>query len=103
MASNGRLELQKMLEDLLGSKNVYYQTPASIKMNYPAIVYSKEAIDSRHANNVPYLHDTRYKVTVIDRNPDNPIIRELIGLPLSSYDRHYESDGLNHDVINLYW
>ena len=35
-----RLDLQALLEDLLGSRNVYYQPPESVKMNYPAIVYA---------------------------------------------------------------
>ena len=37
-----RLDLQALLEDLLGSRNVYYQPPESDKMNYPAIVYALE-------------------------------------------------------------
>lgn len=36
-----RLELQSKLVELLGSKHVYYQPPESVKIEYPAIVYSK--------------------------------------------------------------
>ena len=36
-----RLTLQTKLEDLLGSKHVYYQPPENLKMEYPAIRYSK--------------------------------------------------------------
>ena len=34
-----RLDLQKLLVELLGSDNVYFQPPPSVQMNYPAIVY----------------------------------------------------------------
>ena len=34
-----RLELQDTLETILESRNVYFNPPESIKMNYPAIIY----------------------------------------------------------------
>lgn len=98
-----RLELQAKLEELLGSKNVYYQPPESLKMNYPAIVYSKSRIDTRKANNSTYSRNTRYDITVIDRLPDNPVIDKLMELPYCSYDRPYKADNLNHDVLILYF
>lgn len=98
-----RLELQAKLEELLGSKNVYYQPPESLKMNYPAIVYSKSRIDTRKANNSTYSRNTRYDITVIDRLPDNPVIDKLMELPYCSYDRPYKADNLNHDVLTLYF
>lgn len=36
-----RLDLQTFLEELLESKNVYFQPPESVKMKYPAIVYAE--------------------------------------------------------------
>lgn len=98
-----RLELQSKFEELLGSRNVYYQPPASVKMAYPAIRYSKMKIDSKYANNKKYLNKTLYNVVVIDSTPDNPVIEKLLELPLSSHDNWYAADGLNHDVIKLYY
>lgn len=98
-----RLELQTKLEELLGSKNVYYQPPASVKMQYPAIIYSKAGIRSDHANNSVYRKLTRYEITVIDRIPDNPVIDSLMELSYCSYDRHYVADNLNHDTLTLYY
>lgn len=98
-----RLELQSLLEELLGSGNVYYQPPESVVMKYPAIVYSKNKISIDHADNRGYLKHKSYVITVIDRRPDNPVIDKLLGLPLSEYDRFYKSDNLNHDVITLYY
>lgn len=98
-----RLELQTKLEELLGNKNVYYQPPENLKIEYPAIVYSKSKIESRYANDAKYSNFTLYEIIVIDRKPDNETIQKILELPLSSFDRHYTSNNLNHDVINLYF
>lgn len=98
-----RQQLQSELETLLGSKNVYYQSPSSVNMGYPAIRYEKADIDTRYANNKKYINKTLYNITVIDRVPDNPVIEKILELPFSSYDRSYTSNNLNHDVIKLYY
>ena len=96
-----RLELQSKLEELLGSRNVYYQPPESIKMEYPAIKYSKTNIRSTYADNKAYNQRDCYELIVIDRKPDNPVIKELMELPYCSFNRHYTADNLNHDVLTL--
>ena len=98
-----RLELQTKLEALLGSRNVYYQPPTSLKMKYPAIRYDKSNIASRHANNAKYSNFTQYELIVIDNKPDNEVINKILDLPLSSYERHYTADNLHHDVITIYF
>ena len=100
---HSRIDLQTVLEGILGSRNVYFQPPASVKMKYPAIVYSRKNFDNRFANNSIYKQDTAYEVIVIDRNPDSDLIQKMFTLPYCSYDRHYEADNLNHDVFTLYF
>ena len=101
--AKSRLDLQQILEDLLGVKHVYYQPPENLKMEYPAIKYSKNEIESRYANNAKYSNFNRYDVIVIDEDPDNEVIQKILGLPYTSFDRHYVSDNLNHDSIILYF
>ena len=98
-----RLELHSVLQELLGSSNVYYQPPESIKMQYDAIRYTKKAIDSKYANDRKYSMIDCYEVIVISRLPDNPVIKKLLSLPYCSYDRHYVADNLHHDVLTIYW
>lgn len=98
-----RIELQTLLETLLGSRNVYYQSPGNNDMKYPAIRYSKANMQTTYAGDRKYSKMTRYEIIVIDRLPDNPVINDILDLPYSSFDRHYAADGLNHDVITLYW
>lgn len=95
--------MQTKLEELLGLKNVYYQPPESIKMEYPAIRYSKTDIDTKSANDSNYIVNNRYEIIVIDRKPDNPVVYKLLQLPMFSYERHYISDNLHHDVLTLYY
>lgn len=98
-----RLDLQNKLVELLGSKHVYYQPPESVKIEYPAIVYSKNDIRTTRADDSVYSKRTQYEIIVIDKKPDNKVIDELLKLSYCSYDRHYNSDNLNHDVLTLYY
>lgn len=98
-----RIELQSLLEKLLGSGEVYYQSPGNNKMTYPAIKYSKSDIQTTYANDKKYSNKTRYEIIVMDRLPDNPVIEKILELSYSSFDRHYKADNLNHDSIILYW
>ena len=65
-----RLELHELLAELLGSRNVYYQPPESVRMKYPAIKYSRDDIQNTFANNNVYMQQYAYEITVIDEDPD---------------------------------
>lgn len=99
-----RLELHEELCNLLGSRNVYFQPPASVEMQYPCIVYNLSGIDILKANNSFYKHDNRYDITVIDYDPDSKIVSDLIKhFRLIRFDRSFISDNLNHWVLTLYY
>lgn len=98
-----RLELQNLLEDILESENVYFQPPESTKIRYPAIVYSRSRIDSKHADDGAYTSSVQYTVTLIDPNPDSEFVFKIAQLPYCRHDRNYKSDNLNHDVFTLYF
>ena len=96
-----RLELQNLLESILGSRNVYYQPPESIKIKYPAIIYSRNDVDNSFADDIVYMQNHTYQIIVIDANPDSEIVNKISKLPMCRYNRHYTSDNLNHDVFIL--
>jgi hypothetical protein len=98
-----RLEFQALLITLLGSDHVYFQPPASLQLKYPCIVYSRDTIDIRHADNSPYKHKTRYQLTVIDLDPDSEIVEKVKELPMCSYSRFFTADDLNHDVFEIFF
>lgn len=98
-----RLNLQAILENTLGSRNVYFQPPATMVLKYPCIVYTLNNIDTRSANDKSYLISKQYRVTIIDPNPDSDIPNRVIQLPTCSFIRHFTADNLNHDVYNIYY
>jgi hypothetical protein len=50
-------------------------------MNYPAIVYGLEDIENTFADDGVYLSQRKYSVTVIDEDPDSPIVCKVAVLP----------------------
>lgn len=100
--SQRRAELDKILRDLLGSKNVYYQPPNGIQLKYPCIVYNLDAEDDVHANNDIYRRLRRYSLTYMTKDPDDPKREELNDLRYCRFIRAFANDNLNHYVYTIY-
>lgn len=98
-----RLELHEILCGLLGSANVYFQPPESVRMKYPAILYKRSKIANEYADNDVYRQTMQYQVTVMDYDPDSVIPLKVSKLPTCSHERSYCADNLNHDVFTLYY
>lgn len=98
-----RLQLQSLLEQILGSTNVYFQPGPKVEMKYPCIVYQRDFASTQHADNAPYRLTKRYQVTTIDRNPDSVVPDLIAQLPTCEFSRFFAADGLNHDVYDLYF
>ena len=99
-----RLELHEELCEILGSRNVYFQPPESKKIEYDCIIYNKEYINVKHADDQKYMLLDRYEIELIYKNPDNNISKVLLmHFKYCSFDRHFVSDNLYHDTFNLYY
>lgn len=98
-----RLDLQTQLETLLGSSNVYFQPPASVKMKYPAIVYALEDIENKHADDGVYISHHRYSVTLIDYDPDSSFVNLVAKLCSCRFNRYYAKENLNHWNFSVYY
>lgn len=99
-----RLELSAELHNFLGSDNVYFQPPASVHMNYPAIRYSLDDINLIRADNKNYNKPKSYLVTIIHKDPDNTLKDDILDVfEHISFERHYKADNLNHYVYKLYY
>lgn len=98
-----RLMLQKKLEEILGSDNVYFQPPPSIRMKYRCIVYNRSGSDTEFADNILYARRKEYQVIVIDKDPDSEIPDKIEALPFCRFDRFFTSDNLNHFVFTLFY
>lgn len=99
-----RLELHEKLEDILGSKCVYFQPPESLKLGYPCIVYERATGDTKYADNNPFSFIPRYELTYITKDPDSEVINKIAyGLSTVRHVRHYKASNLNHDVFEVYF
>lgn len=102
----GRLDLDKVLRkvmrDICGVENVYFQPPENVKLKYPAIVYKRDEIRNTSADNIAYIQNDMYQVIVIDLDPDSLLVYAVSALPKCRYERNFVSDGLNHDAFTIY-
>ena len=99
-----RLKLHEELCEILETKNVYFNSPASVRMSYPCIRYKLGGMDTNHAANKIYNKTNRYEITVIDRDPDCEIHNKLLErFEMINFDRSYISDNLYHFVLTLYY
>lgn len=99
-----RLELHEELCEVLESRNVYFQPPASMKMQYDAIRYELGGKDVKRANNKIYQSMNKYEGIVITRDPDTTIPDKLLArFEMCSIGRTYTADNLNHYPFTLYY
>ncbi len=106
--NNKRLELHEILCEIInitepdGNRHVYFQPPESVKMKYPAIVYSLDDIDVKRANDALYLKAPGYLVTLIDKSPNSGYINKILEIPHCSFVDSYSVDNLNHFIFKIY-
>ena len=96
-----RLELQALLESVLGLPNVYFQPPHNFEVEYPCFVYSLDDIDSKHANNNPYKLTREYLITHISREIDDEMLEAMTDMVTATFVRRFPKDGLNHAIFEL--
>lgn len=89
-----RIDLQHILEGILGTRNVYFQPPMSLQMKYPCIRYEFSKPELVRADNNIYLEHHTYSVTLIHKDPDNTVWEQILKIPHCRFDRTYKSDGL---------
>lgn len=94
-----RENLHDVLVKILGSPHVYFNPPEGLNLKYPAIVYHRNKISHKCADDVPYIKSVSYTVTVIDDDPDSEIVDKMSELPSCEHSTNFTSDGMNHDVF----
>ena len=99
-----RIELHEKLCDVLGSRNVYFSPPESIKLKFPCIVYHTSIGRSFNADNKPYLFTDSYDVQVIDADPDSQIPDKLMKtFSMIRKGNSFVNDNLLHSSFVLYY
>ena len=99
-----RLELHEELCAVLGSRNVYFQSPESVKMNYDAIRYELGGKDFKRADDRIYKSTNKYECVLITRDPDTTIPDKILNhFEMCSLGRPYTADNLNHYPFTIYY
>lgn len=98
-----RLTLQKTLEAILGSRNVYFQPPEGVKLSYPCIIYEEVRGRTIRADDELYHYRKAYNLILIEKNPDTTTPDKIRELPLCDTDRIYKADNLYHYTFTLYY
>ena len=99
-----RLELHEKLCMILGSRNVYFNTPESVQMKYDAIRYELAGKNIKRANNRLYTFTNMYDGVVITDNPDSTIPDMILSeFEMCNFGRPYITDNLNHYPFTLYY
>lgn len=99
-----RLQLHEELCELLGSRNVYYQPPETVKMKYDAVRYWLSGKELKRANNKVYGIVNRYDGVIITLDPDNELPDSfLMHFEMCSFGKPYTSDNLNHFPFTIYY
>ena len=102
-STDRRHKLHEIFCTILGSRHVYFQPPESMKIEYPCIVYQREADDVRYADDRKYFRMRRYTVIAIDRDPDTELPDKIAELPLCQLTRCYTADNLHHYSFDIYY
>lgn len=101
--SRPRINVQRFLEtsmELAGyTPHVYYRPPESIKLVYPCIVYSRNDFDTRYANNRIYKDMAQYTVTVMDKDPESPLVDILRTAEYCRMTSEFTVDNVHHFVF----
>lgn len=98
-----RNELDALLRETLGSANVYFQPPESVRLRFPCIVYSLENQNDIPADDRQYRRIKRYSLTYITKDPDDPMANTLDDLRYCSMNRTFASDNLHHFVYTIFY
>ena len=98
-----RVELHQELVGFLGSNNVYFRPPESVKLKYPCIIYNVRSGDSQYADNISYIFHRSYDIQIIHKEADTDLIEKFVtAFPKSKFDRSFAVDNLVHENFILY-
>lgn len=98
-----REELQTQLEGLLGSRNVYHQSPPNTGMKYPCIVYSFVRPQVEKADNTPYIITGHWEIHHMYKNPNHTLLPNILfASPYVTHDRRIVHDGVYNDYYTIY-
>ncbi len=99
-------QLRDKLYLVNNTKNVYYNPPTSIRMEFPCFRFELNNLDVKHADNFAYSRKPRWAVTYITRDVEDveKVAEQMLDIfQYCNFDTSFRSDNLEHAVFNLYF
>lgn len=97
-------DLGYKLMDILGSENVYYQPPESVKLKYPCIIFTMDPTYTAKADNISYIKFNRYHVKHIYKSRKNELKDTLLdSFMMISHDNRMIADSMYNDDFTVYF
>ena len=91
-----------MLEDVLESKNVYFQAPPNTTMTYPCIVYEFKRFNVDHADNKPYMVTGYWEIHHMYKSIKQDLKEKfLFEVPFCRFDRRNVFNGVYNDHYTI--
>ena len=84
-----------VLKEIVGN-NVYCNPRSNLKSQYPCVVYRINDILNKNADDEVYKQNIKYDCTLITKNVNDPLLKDLSKINTFRYSRHYVVDGLHH-------
>lgn len=103
---NSRTDFHSELCAQQGTNYIYFDPPENIQMHYPCIRYQIAKDSIKRANNKLYFSSVGYELIVINKDQDAgmTLVKKILGhFMLSTFNRHYISDGLHHFVLTIFY
>ncbi len=97
-------ELRKIQEEVNGYHHTYFEPTESVRMKYDAVVYKRNDMNVRRADNKSYLIRDSYLLTVISRNPETFLPRAIQDhFERCAPGRFFVRDNLYHFPFTIFY
>ena len=99
-------EFRQLLIDLLGyeTEHLYFQPTEATQMKYDAIVYRRYTFGVQWSDDQSHFIRDRYEVTVITRDPDSDLPREIQKhFKFCRPGKQFMADNLYHFPFTIYY
>lgn len=94
--------LQNFLQNVIGDEGPVYFNPPN-RLQYPCILFEIAKHIVIPADDMKYLKQIQYTITVITRDPNSELPMKVFdSLEYISHDKRFVSDRLYHDIFTHY-
>lgn len=80
---------------------LFYNPLGDERLIYPCIIYKRDSVRQRHADNIRYHTHEIYQVTIIDKRVETPILDILLDNQYCVYENEFIVDNMHHTILKI--